>query len=93
MVTTVMIVGEISEVIMNNVRYLLVERSYRNYDGQFIVDKIPCQHWAKATNNYFMTIKNGTLVCVRGRLETIPDLGIGIIADYLETLIPVRLEK
>lgn len=90
MITGVMLIGEIGEPIANNVRYIMIERNYRDNEGKFIIDKIPCQHWAKATNNHFMTMKNGSLICIRGRLETAEGIGVCIIADYLEMLMPVR---
>jgi single-stranded DNA-binding protein len=86
MITNVMMIGQIDEVIADNVRYVNVERYYRDENNQFIVDKIPVVYWTRATNNFFMTMKKGTLICVKGRLEVNEDIGLLIVCDYLEML-------
>ena len=86
MISNVMVIGLMDDVVSNNTRYICVQRGYRNVEGIFVEDKIPIRYWTRATNNYFMTMAKGTLVGVRGRLETDQEVGVLIMSDFLETL-------
>lgn len=86
MISTVMVIGLIDEVISDNTRFLRVQRPYRNIHGEFVEDKFPIRYWTRATNNYFMSMKLGTLIGVRGRLEVDETVGVFILCDFLETL-------
>jgi hypothetical protein len=86
MISNVMVIGLIDEPIQDNVRYIKIQRPYKNQQGIFVEDKIPIQHWTRATNQYFMTMKTGTLIGVKGRLEVVEGIGPTIICDFLEPL-------
>ncbi len=86
MISTVMIIGLMDDVITDNTRYMLVQRPYRNVQGEFVDDKFPIRYWTRATNNYFMNMKKGTLIGIRGRLEYEEGIGVLIMCDFLETL-------
>ena len=89
MMTNIVAIGKIGAEIKPNARMLEVERPHRNSEGNFITDQIPILYWSRATNNYFMNMANGTLILVKGRLEG-TDLGLAIITDYMETLVPLK---
>jgi hypothetical protein len=86
MITTIMMIGLIDEVISPNTRYIRVQRPYRNNQGQFIEDLIPIRYWTRATNNYFMIMKTGTLIGIKGRIEMVEEFGLTIICDFLQSL-------
>jgi hypothetical protein len=86
MISNVMVIGLIDEVIKDNMRLIKIQRPYRDVKGIFVEDKIPIQYWTRATNNYFMTMKIGTLIGVKGRLEVIEGVGPTIVCDFLESL-------
>lgn len=86
MLTNVFILGQISDVISDNLRYLEVERPYKENSGHFSTDKIPVVFWKRIPKDYFMTLKLGTYVAIRGRLETMEKIGVVIVADYVEFL-------
>ena len=90
MFTNIVAVGLISDAIKSNVRLLEVERPTRDKEGVFVTDQIPIMYWSRATNNYFMNMKKGTLILVKGRIEHDTDHGLTIVTDHLETLIPVK---
>lgn len=90
MLTNVVAIGKIGDPIKPNARYLEVERPHRDTSGKFVTDQLPIMYWSKAVNNYFMTMKKGTLILVKGRLETDEDAGLTLIADHMETLLPVK---
>jgi hypothetical protein len=86
MLSNVMIIGEKGDVITENTRYIRVQRPYRDSKGHFSEDRFPIRYWSKATNNYFMNMKLGTLIGIKGRLEYVENIGITIICDFLESL-------
>ena len=86
MISNVMVIGLIDDVIKDNMRLIKIQRPYRDVKGIFVEDKIPIQYWTRATNNYFMTMKTGTLIGVKGRLEGIDGVGPTIVCDFLEPL-------
>jgi len=86
MISNIMVIGEIDDVISDNTRYIKVIRPYRDSSGKVVEDRFPIRYWTRATNNYFMTMKYGTLIGVRGRLEHVEQLGVVIMCDFLETL-------
>jgi len=90
MLTHIIALGVIEEPVRPNVRMLAVERPHRDVAGTFQTDRIPICYWTRATNNYFMTMSAGTLVFVKGRLETMTDVGLTIVIDYMETLMPAK---
>ncbi len=88
MLSPIVVLGTLKEEIRPNVRFIEVERPHRDDNGKFIIDRFPISYWSRATNNYFMTMAPGTLVLIKGRLEVDCDIGIHIMTDYLETIIP-----
>jgi hypothetical protein len=86
MISNVMVIGLMDDPIQDNIRYIKIQRPYRDTKGMFVEDLVPMQYWTRATNNYFMTMKNGTLIGVKGRLEVIQGVGTTIICDFLEPL-------
>jgi hypothetical protein len=91
MLTTIVALGKIGSPVRPNIRLLEVERPHRDRAGVFQVDRIPVVYWSRAVNKYFMTMAEGTLIKIKGRLETTEDIGLTIVADYMETLIPPRV--
>ncbi len=88
MLTTIVALGKIGSPVRPNIRLLEVERPHRDRTGVFQVDRIPVVYWSRAVNNYFMTMAEGTMIMIKGRLETTEDIGLTIVADYMETLVP-----
>jgi hypothetical protein len=86
MISNVMVIGLIDEPIQDNLRYIKIQRPYKNVQGIFLEDKIPLQYWTRARNQFFMSLKVGTLIGVKGRLEVIEGIGPTIICDFLESL-------
>lgn len=86
MITNIMAIGLIDDIVTDNIRYLSIERHYRDAAGKFIVDRIPIRYWTRATNAYFMTMRNGTLVGVKGRIEMVEGIGLCIMCEFFETL-------
>jgi hypothetical protein len=88
MLTSIVALGKIGAPIRPNIRLLEVERPHRDTSGTFQTDQIPVVYWSRAVNNYFMTMAEGTMIMIKGRLETTSDIGLTIVADYMETLVP-----
>jgi hypothetical protein len=86
MITNIMAIGLMDDVISDNIRFISIERHYRDTKGQFIIDRIPIRYWTRATNSYFMTMRKGTLVGVKGRIEMVEGVGLCIMCEFFETL-------
>lgn len=86
MISNVMVIGLIDDPVKDNMRYIRIQRPYRNHQGVFVEDLIPMLYWTRAINQAFMTMKKGTLIGVKGRLEVVEGVGISIICDFLEPL-------
>jgi hypothetical protein len=93
MISTIMIIGRIDAVISDNTRYIAIDRPHRNPEGEFVTDKIPMRYFTRSSNSFFMHLKTGTLIGVRGRLEVDAMIGVHIMCDFLESLqLPVEEE-
>ncbi len=49
---------------------LAVPRSYKNKDGEYETDFIPCRTWGPIAQNTVEYCKKGDLIGIRGRIET-----------------------
>ena len=72
MINSVCIIGSLKEIdpFDNRVRYLLVERFYSSFIKDEI-DLIPICNWNKEAKGELFNYKNGSLVAIRGRIETL----------------------
>ena len=91
MMTNIVAIGKIGAWLKPNTRMLEVERPHRNVEGKFVTDRIPIIYWSRAVNNYFMNMADGTLILVKGHIET-TEVGLTILTDYMETLVPQKSE-
>ncbi len=53
----------------NGYTYIEVRRTYKNRSGEFESDLLPCLHWSRQEKNLLSSLKKGTKICLRGRLE------------------------
>ena len=65
---------------------LLIQRSFKDLNGEYLTDEIPCEIW-----NYFSTTvaeycRKGDMVGVRGRVEKVNDKDIAVIAEKVTFL-------
>lgn len=61
---------------------LAVPRTYKNQDGIYETDFIPCILWNGIAERTYEYCKKGTTVCVRGRLQ-IKNERIEVIAETI----------
>lgn len=66
-------------------RIIEVERVVPEGD-EFVKDRFAVQEWKKMEGSYFMNLPEGSLVAIRGRLETHPEHGCVIIVEQLTPL-------
>ncbi len=70
---------------------LSVPRSFRNENGEYDNDVIPCKLWNSIAENTVEYCKQGDLIGVKGRLE-MTDSGLQVIADKV-TFLSSKIEK
>ena len=87
MLNSVSIIGSLSKVDEKEprIRYLLVERYYSNFSDNIEVDKIPICNWNKESKGEIFTFADGSLVAIRGRIETLNQM-IVIVCETITYL-------
>lgn len=53
----------------SNVRYIEVQRNYKDNKGHYQKDVFPCMMWSKKDKGSFFVHKSGTVVAIDGRVE------------------------
>ena len=64
---------------------LAVPRSYKNADGMYDTDFIPCVLWSGIATNTKECCKKGDLIGVKGRIQSNED-GITVVAEKITFL-------
>ena len=64
---------------------LAVQRSYKNEEGEYATDFIPCVLWEGVAQNVVEYCKKGNLVGIKGRLQSTADK-IELIAERVTFL-------
>ena len=78
---------------------LAVPRSFKNMDGQYDTDFIPCKLWSIVAENTAEYCKKGDLVAIKGRLQSvsyeengIKHTSIELIAEKISFLSSKKIE-
>ena len=61
--------------------YLEVNRVDSDLDANNLL--IPCLYWTRDNSNYLTSLKEGTLVAIRGRIDYSDNIGFHIIVEHL----------
>lgn len=85
MISDVVLSGSAGSCINKLFRYVEIVRP-TPIGGEFPTDRIPVMYWSKQPSCAFYRIPVGSLVLVKGRLETDPELGVVILCEHLEIL-------
>lgn len=84
MVSSITILGQAGDLLESNkdFRYVIVE-SCEAFDERCFISKIPVRYWNRGTSKILLDIPKGDMVCVFGRLESDPDIGLYVQAEQL----------
>ena len=84
MVSNVTMLGQASDLIKGHeeFRYIIVE-SCEAFDDKSFFSKIPVMYWNRGTSKVLRDIPNGEIVCIFGRLESDPDVGLYVLVEQL----------
>ncbi len=91
MISSFYLSGRLMEHLSETVRIVEVEHFTSNHDD-VKVDRFPITSWSKNHNARLMTLKEGMLVIVKGRLETSPEFGPILVEEVIEFLGKGNLE-
>lgn len=72
---------------------LAVQRTYKNEEGIYETDFIPCVLWSGIAENVAEYCKKGDLVGVKGRIQSDEDGSIKVIADKVTFLSTAKKEE
>lgn len=71
---------------------LAIPRSYKNADGEYETDFIPCTLWNGIAQNTAEYCKKGDIVGVKGRLES-NNNGISLVAEKITFLSSAKRDE
>jgi single-strand DNA-binding protein len=90
MLNQVQLIGHIKEVLRSEngelSLVLAVERSFKNNEGKFLTDYLTCRVWKAVVDVYENICREGQLVSLSGRLESLDGKKIGITCTYVDFL-------
>lgn len=75
----VSLVGKLHGPKKGTYRYIEVSRPY--IDGTAENLEIPCQYWTHDEHNLFMSVKEGAMLVIRGRIDMNNAIGMFIIVE------------
>lgn len=81
MINSVTLLGILKERDQNEeaIRYLAVERDYKDSHGHFECDRLPLMYWTRDQKNVLFSLPEESLVVIRGRIETQNKIAIIIV--------------
>ena len=87
----VIMVGRITEINIDKTKNnaeltLAVTRNFKNAEGIYETDFIPCKLWSAVFSNSIEYLYEGDVVGVKGRLQSFEDKTISVIADRITFL-------
>lgn len=88
MLNNVMIVGRLKEIIKGEDKCeikISVPRYYKNSNGEYDIDVIPCTLWNGIANNAMEYLNIEDVVGIRGRLQSVND-NVFVIAEKITFL-------
>lgn len=83
MISSVFMSGRLGKVLKKGIRYVELDRLVPGPTGHFAIDKIPVKSQSFEEDS-FMQEPEGAYICLQGRLETDPDLGIVVLLELSE---------
>ncbi len=84
MVSNITILGKAGDVVEGHeeYRYIIVD-SYEPFDEKSFESKIPVKYWNRGISRVLRNIPNGHYVCIFGRLESDPNIGLYILVEQI----------
>lgn len=82
--TIVVIIGRVAEHISENARVVEVQRPSKNDHGDFERYFLNVRYWNGAKTCALMQLKDGTAVCLKGRLEVDGELGVYVLVEQID---------
>ena len=82
MISTVSLLGQADDIIEEHPTFRLINlETIDAFEEKVTVSKIPCMYWDRSTCNPLTKRPNGHFVCIFGRIEHNPELGLYVLAQ------------
>ena len=82
MISTVSLLGQADDIIEEYPTFRLINlETIDAFEEKVTVSKIPCMYWDRSKCNPLTKIPNGHFVCIFGRIEHTPELGLYVLAQ------------
>ena len=84
MISTVSLLGQADDIIKEYPRFRLINlETIDAIEDKVVVSKIPVMYWDRSTSNPLTKVPNGHFVCIFGRIEHCPELGLYVLATEM----------
>lgn len=85
MITSVCVSGKLKGAINDYSRYVEVEK-VAAVENKIVTDLIPVSYINKNPKSHFMRLQDDTFVVIKGRLETMENIGLVVVCEMFEVL-------
>ena len=84
MISTVSLLGQAGDQIEGFPEFRIVHIESREaFNEESFFSKIPVMYWDRSTSNPLTKVPKGHFVCIFGRIEHCPELGLYVLASEL----------
>ncbi len=79
--TQINLIGKIKK--KENDIYIVVEREYKDREGNLIYDEFRLEYWSKNRNNSLCSLNENTKLFIKGRLESDEKIPLIIVEEFM----------
>ena len=84
MISTVSLLGQADDILSEHPTFRLINLETTDaFEEKVTVSKIPCMYWDRSKCTPLTKILNGHFVCIFGRIEHNPELGLYVLAEQV----------
>ena len=84
MISTVSLLGQADDILPEHPTFRLINLETTDaFEEKVTISKIPCMYWDRSKCNPLTKIPNGHFVCIFGRIEHNPELGLYVLAEQV----------
>lgn len=84
MISTVSLLGQADDILKEHPTFRLINlETIDAFEEKVTVNKIPVMYWDRSASNPLTKVPNGHFVCIFGRIEHNPEIGLYVLATEL----------
>jgi len=84
MISTITLLGQADDIVEEYPMFRFINlEALDALEDKSTISKIPVMYWDRSTCNPLTKIPNGHFVCISGRIEANPELGLYVLAEQV----------